>query len=135
VYEKAPAAARLRLVLHLPEGFFPRAGEQLARYLAAEHAPVTIRRTGEDLLLEPGPKALQRKVLFSGLVRAAKGGLRAAESGVDVELTVGPRFRIRRFLELFPEPEAWRRALVEVLAVDLSPKESADAFTAYGHRR
>ena len=135
VYEKAPAAARLRLVLHLPEGFFPRAGEQLTRYLAAEHAPVTIRRTGEDLHLEPGPKALQRKVLFSGLVRAAKGGLRAAESGVDVELTVGPRFRIRRFLELFPEPEAWRRALVEMLAVDLSPKEPADAYTTYGHRR
>ena len=50
---------------------------------------------------------MKRKVLLSGIVRAA-------EDGVVAELTVGPRFRLRRYLELFPEPEAWRRALVEV---------------------
>jgi hypothetical protein len=40
---------------------------------------------------------------------AGGGELRVAE------LTIGPRFRLRRYLELFPEPQAWRRALVEVL--------------------
>ena len=91
----------------MPERFFPRAAERLAQYLAAEHAPATVRRAGEDLLLQLGPRALKRKVLLAGVVRAA-GDLTIAE------LTVGPRFRLRRYLELFPEPEAWRRALVEV---------------------
>ena len=97
----------MRLRLELPERFFPRAAERLAQYLAAEHAPATIRRAGEDLLLQPGPRALKRKVLLAGAVRAA-GDTTIAE------LTVGPRFRLRRYLAIFPEPEAWRRALVEV---------------------
>ena len=99
--------AEMRLRLELPERFFPRAAERLAQYLAAEHAPATIRRAGEDLLLQSGPRALKRKVLLAGVVRAA-GDTTIAE------LTVGPRFRLRRYLAIFPEPEAWRRALVEV---------------------
>jgi radical SAM superfamily enzyme YgiQ (UPF0313 family) len=106
-----PQVVEMRLRLELPERFFPRAAERLAQYLVAEHAPATVRRAGEDLLLQPGPRALKRKVLLAGVVRAAAGGTTIAE------LTVGPRFRLRRYLELFPEPEAWRRALVEVLAI------------------
>jgi len=102
-----PQVAEMRLRLELPERFFPRAAERLAQYLAAEHAPATIRRAGEDLLLQPGPRALKRKVLLAGAVRAA-GDTTIAK------LTVGPRFRLRRYLAIFPEPEAWRRALVEV---------------------
>jgi hypothetical protein len=104
-----PSTIRLRL--RLPERFFPRAGERLLQYLAAEHAAVTSRRVGPALLLQPGARALKRKVLLSGSVRAAA-------EGVVAELTVGPRFRLRRYLELFPEPEVWQRALVEVLALD-----------------
>jgi hypothetical protein len=107
---RAPAVAEMRLRLKLPARFFPRAGERLAEYLASEHAPATARRAGPDLLLQPGARALKRKVLLAGVVRPC-------EEGVVAELTVGPRFRLRRYLELFPEPEAWRRALVEVLAL------------------
>jgi hypothetical protein len=103
-----PQVATMRLRLELPERFFPRAAERLAQYLTAEHAPATVRRAGEDLLLQPGPQALKRKVLLAGAVRAA-GDTTIAE------LTVGPRFRLRRYLATFPEPEAWRRALVEIL--------------------
>jgi radical SAM superfamily enzyme YgiQ (UPF0313 family) len=106
-----PAAAATRLRVLLPERFFPQAGERLLRYLAAEHAPATARRAGDELRLEPGARALKRKVLQSGMVRQAG-------DGVTLELTVGPRFRLRRYLEQFPEPEAWRRALVEVLALN-----------------
>jgi radical SAM superfamily enzyme YgiQ (UPF0313 family) len=103
-----PEVAAIRLRLQLPEPFFPLAGERLAEYLASEHAPATARRVGPDLVLEPGARALKRKVLLEGVVRP---------HGQDflAELTVGPRFRLRRYLELFPEPEAWRRAMVEVL--------------------
>jgi hypothetical protein len=107
--------AEIRLRLELPERFFPQAGERLAEYLAAEHAPATARRLGPDLVLEPGARALKRKLLLAGVWRAAAeeatggGELRVAE------LTIGPRFRLRRYLGLFPEPQAWRRALVEVL--------------------
>jgi hypothetical protein len=104
----------MRLRLELPERFFPRAAERLAQYLAAEHAPATVRRAGVDLLLQPGPRALKRKVLLAGVVRAG------ADTTI-AELTVGPRFGLRRYLAIFPEPEAWRRALVEV------------DFTAGGH--
>jgi hypothetical protein len=104
----SPSAIRLRL--RLPAPFFPQAGERLLQYLAAEHAPATFRRAGAELLLQPGPKALKRKVLL-------QGSLLADGDGLVGELTVGPRFRLRRYLDLFPEPEAWRRALVEVLAV------------------
>jgi radical SAM superfamily enzyme YgiQ (UPF0313 family) len=102
-----PQVKTMRLRLELPERFFPRAAERLVQYLAAEHAPATIRRAGEDLLLQPGPQALKRKVLLAGSVRAAADATIA-------ELTVGTRFRLRRYLATFPEPEAWRRALVEV---------------------
>jgi hypothetical protein len=105
-----PEVAEIRLRLELPERFFPRAAERLAEYLASEHAPATARRLGRDLVLEPGARALKRKVLQAGVVRPDGQGVRA-------ELTVGPRFRLRRYLELFPEPEAWRRALVEVLGL------------------
>jgi hypothetical protein len=104
----------MRLRLELPERFFPQAGERLLRYLATEHAPATLRRAGADLVLEPGPKALKRKVLLAGVVRGASGGNDARR---EIELTAGPRFRLRRYLDLFPEPQAWRRALAEVLAV------------------
>jgi radical SAM superfamily enzyme YgiQ (UPF0313 family) len=103
-----PQVSEMRLRLELPGRFFPRAAEQLVRYLAAEHAPATVRRAGEDLLLQPGPRALKRRVLLAGAVRST------ADLTI-AELTVGPRFRLRRFLAGFPEPEAWRRALVEVL--------------------
>jgi hypothetical protein len=106
--ERPPQIAELRLRLELPERFFPRAGERLAAYLTLEHAPATARRAGQDLVLEPGARALKRKVLLKGIVRPGA-------QGAVAELTVGPRFRLRRYLELFPEPEAWRRALVEVL--------------------
>ncbi len=105
---QAPGIGELRLRLELPERFFPHPGERLAEYLALEHAPATARRAGPDLLLEPGARALKRKVLLKGVVRSAG-------EGAVVELTVGPRFRLRRYLKLFPEREAWRRALVEVL--------------------
>jgi hypothetical protein len=106
----APEVAEIRLRIYLPERFFPRAEERLAEYLASEHAPATARRVGLDLVLEPGARALKRKVLLAGVVRPDGQGVRA-------ELTVGPRFRLRRYLDLFSEPEAWRRALVEVLGL------------------
>ena len=71
--------------------------------------PVTARRAGAELRLEAGEKSQKRKVLYSAL-------LRPAADGAVVELEVGPRFRLRRYLDLFPEPEVWRRALVQVLA-------------------
>ncbi len=107
---QAPDIAEIRLRLDLPERFFPRAGERLAEYLALEHAPATVRHAGPDLVLEPGARALKRKVLLAGVVRPGKEGALA-------ELTVGTRFRLRRYLELFPEPEGWRRAMVEVLGL------------------
>jgi hypothetical protein len=108
----------LRLRLELPGGFFPRAGERLAEYLESEHAPVTARRGAAGLVLEPGPRALKRRVLLAGVVRAAGGreeGRPDSAEGALAELTVGPRFRLRRYLDLFAEPEAWRRARVQVL--------------------
>ncbi len=108
---RPPDIAAIRLRLELPVRFFPRAGERLAEYLASEHAPATIRRAGPELALEPGARALKRKVLLAGVVRPGR-------EGTLVELTVGARFRLRRYLELFPEPEAWRRALAEVLGLD-----------------
>jgi radical SAM superfamily enzyme YgiQ (UPF0313 family) len=107
---RAPAAAEIRLRLELPGRFFPQAAERLGQYLAAEHAPATARRLDSELHLEPGARALKHKVLLAGVVRQAA-------DGVVAELTIGPRFRLRRYLELFPEPEAWRRALVQVLEV------------------
>jgi hypothetical protein len=101
-----PQVAEMRLRLELPERFFSRAAERLAQYLTAEHAPATVRR-GEDLPPAGRARALKRKVLLAGAVRAA-GDTTIAE------LTVGPRFRLRRYLAIFPEPEAWRRTLVEV---------------------
>jgi hypothetical protein len=111
----APEVAEIRLRLQLPERFFPQAGERLAEYLAAEHAPVTARRSGPELVLEPGARALKRKVLLAGAVRAAAGETACEGALFVAELTIGPRFGLRRYLGLFPEPQAWRRALVEVL--------------------
>ncbi len=113
--EPAPAVTEMRLRIELPERFFPRAGERLAEHLEAEHAPATARRDGLDLVLQPGPRALKRKVLLAGVVRTSGGALGDSADGAVAELTVGPRFRLRRYLDLFPEPEAWRRALVQVL--------------------
>jgi hypothetical protein len=110
-----PAGFRLRL--QLPERFFPQAGERLLQYLASEHAPATARREGQDLALVPGPKALKRRVLLAGVVRGAGSEGAAGNGRRIIELTAGPRFRLRRYLDLFPEPEAWRRALVEVLDI------------------
>ena len=108
--EREPAIAEIRLRLYLPGRFFPQADERLGQYLRAEHAPATVRRAGAELRLELGARALKRRVLLAGVLRAVEGGVAA-------ELTIGPRFRLRRYLDLFPEPEAWRRALAEVLSV------------------
>ena len=110
-----PAAAswqRLELTLHLPARFFPRAGDRLLDYLVAEHAPATARREDAGLRLEPGARALKKKVLLAGRTRATA-------AGELLELAIGPRFSLRRYLERFPEPEVWRQALVEVHAFTL----------------
>ncbi len=102
----------LDLRLTLPGAFFPQAGSRLSSFLNGEHVPITLRRTESGGEYTVGQKALRKKALLAGRFTDSV-------SEAVLELRVGPRFPLAAYLGSFPEPGASRRALLEVLGIEL----------------
>ncbi len=98
--------------LTLPGAFFPHAGARLASFLNAEHIPITLRRAEGGGEYTIGDKALRKKALLAG---------RFTDTGGEavLELRVGPRFPLTAYLGSFPGPGVSRRALLEVVSIEL----------------
>jgi len=98
--------------LTLPGAFFPQAGAHLADFLNREHVPITLRRAQEGGEYTVGEKALRKKALLAG---------RFTDSGREavLELRVGPKFPLAEYLASFHGPGVSRRALLEVVSIEL----------------
>jgi len=89
----------------LPREFFPDAIAALQGHLEDRHSPITWHRKGGALELEPSPRAQKKRTIH-------RGSCRTSRDGCVMELAIGPRFGLARFLSSFAGPATARRALV-----------------------
>lgn len=89
----------------LPRQLFPNAVEKLQEHLEARHSPITWRRAGSALELEPSPRATKKRAILGGSCRTTK-------KECVMDLAIGPRFDLAHFLASFSGPATARRALV-----------------------
>ncbi|HOT92816.1 MAG TPA: radical SAM protein [Anaerolineae bacterium] len=101
---------RMELALTLPSAYFPDAGPQLRRFLHAAYAPVNIRRAEAGYVFDIPEKTLKKKMLLAG-------EFAQDETRFAARLVVGPKFELLDYLRSFPEPERWREARMEVMAL------------------
>ena len=102
--------ASLELSLDLPGHVFADPVDRLSEFLRDAHSPVTVTRSGGDLVLVPARKSARK-----GLVVDARG--RLIEGGWKLELQAGPKLRLGDFLGSFSGTGAASRATVEVRSV------------------
>ncbi len=111
VQDWEPGAFRgLRMRVELPSSLFPHAPENLAAFLRDAHAPVTLFRAGGAQRLVPAEKSLKKRMLMEGTCAETRDGW-------TLDLLVGPKFPLGRWLQSSAGKAAARAALVEIRGI------------------
>jgi radical SAM superfamily enzyme YgiQ (UPF0313 family) len=100
----------LSVSLSLPAPYFPDALERLAAFLRDAHAPVTIRRNGDSLVLEVPDKSARKRAVLAGKASRTDGGVR-------LDLVIGAKLRLGDYLGSFGMA-ARRCVVVEISLFD-----------------
>ena len=109
--DQAPETFRqMRVRLDLPRRWFADAPSRLAAFLRDSHAPVTLSRSGDGMKLDAQQKTLKKKMLLAGTCKETGDSYR-------FDLVIGPKMDLGAWLASFPEPNAARRGLAEILEI------------------